>query len=191
MHYALPLALPEGEPRGAACSCAICHNSTKKRSASAPIRSGHCLTKGPACEQAGPFCSAAALRRIRERRNPALNPIVGEIAGQSLSQQKQKPAYPRGHAGFCWRRTLAPVTRPTPLAGAPLRPLEYFSRAKSFGNDSLLMAERVGFEPTARCRVTGFQDRLLKPLGHLSVYMGAQNITSSIITSNKYFTSDN
>ena len=24
-------------------------------------------------------------------------------------------------------RTLAPVTRPTPLAGAPLRPLEYFS----------------------------------------------------------------
>ena len=65
-------------------------------------------------------------------------------------------------------RTLAPVTRPTPLAGAPLRPLEYFSRAKSFGNDSLLMAERVGFEPTARFRVTGFQDRLLKPLGHLS-----------------------
>ena len=30
------------------------------------------------------------------------------------------------------------------------------------------MAERVGFEPTARCRVTGFQDQLLKPLGHLS-----------------------
>ena len=67
--------------------------------------------------------------------------------------------------------TLAPVTRPTPLAGAPLRPLEYFSRAKSFGNDSLLMAERVGFEPTARCRVTGFQDRLLKPLGHLSTFI--------------------
>ena len=30
------------------------------------------------------------------------------------------------------------------------------------------MAERVGFEPTAPCGVTGFQDRLLKPLGHLS-----------------------
>ena len=27
-------------------------------------------------------------------------------------------------------RTLAPVARPTPLAGAPLRPLEYYSRAK-------------------------------------------------------------
>ena len=31
------------------------------------------------------------------------------------------------------------------------------------------MAERVGFEPTVRCRITGFQDRLLKPLGHLSL----------------------
>ena len=33
------------------------------------------------------------------------------------------------------------------------------------------MAERVGFEPTAHCCVTGFQDRLLKPLGHLSKYL--------------------
>ena len=34
------------------------------------------------------------------------------------------------------------------------------------------MAERVGFEPTVRCRITGFQDRLLKPLGHLSLRNG-------------------
>lgn len=34
------------------------------------------------------------------------------------------------------------------------------------------MAERVGFEPTVRCRITGFQDRLLKPLGHLSMGNG-------------------
>ena len=34
---------------------------------------------------------------------------------------------------------------------------------------NFIMAERVGFEPTVRCRITGFQDRLLKPLGHLSV----------------------
>lgn len=34
-----------------------------------------------------------------------------------------------------------------------------------------LMAEGVGFEPTARVkRVTGFQDQLLKPLGHPSAY---------------------
>ena len=31
------------------------------------------------------------------------------------------------------------------------------------------LAERVGFEPTAHCCVTGFQDQLLKPLGHLSI----------------------
>ena len=30
------------------------------------------------------------------------------------------------------------------------------------------VADRVGFEPTVRCRITGFQDQLLKPLGHLS-----------------------
>ena len=32
---------------------------------------------------------------------------------------------PSGEGGI---RTLAPVTRPIPLAGAPLRPLEYFSK---------------------------------------------------------------
>ena len=33
----------------------------------------------------------------------------------------------------------------------------------------LSVAERVGFEPTAPFGVTGFQDQLLKPLGHLSI----------------------
>lgn len=32
-----------------------------------------------------------------------------------------------------------------------------------------ILAERVGFEPTAPFGVTGFQDQLLKPLGHLSI----------------------
>ena len=31
-----------------------------------------------------------------------------------------------------------------------------------------MMAERVGFEPTVPFGITGFQDQLLKPLGHLS-----------------------
>ena len=31
------------------------------------------------------------------------------------------------------------------------------------------LAERVGFEPTVPSGITGFQDRLLKPLGHLSI----------------------
>lgn len=30
------------------------------------------------------------------------------------------------------------------------------------------MAEKVGFEPTVPFGITGFQDRLHKPLGHLS-----------------------
>lgn len=33
----------------------------------------------------------------------------------------------------------------------------------------IYVAERVGFEPTAPFGVTGFQDQLLKPLGHLSI----------------------
>ena len=31
-----------------------------------------------------------------------------------------------------------------------------------------ILAERVGFEPTVPLSITGFQDQLLKPLGHLS-----------------------
>ena len=31
------------------------------------------------------------------------------------------------------------------------------------------LAEKVGFEPTAPFGVTGFQDQLLKPLGHFSI----------------------
>ena len=41
-------------------------------------------------------------------------------------------------------------------------------RAKS-SEALIILAERVGFEPTVRCRITGFQDQLLKPLGHLSI----------------------
>ena len=81
-------------------------------------------------------------------------------------------------------RTPAPVTRPTPLAGAPRHQLEYFSVCDVISHDIQLnagkmqvdycglsacnMAEKVGFEPTVPFGITGFQDRLLKPLGHLS-----------------------
>ena len=60
---------------------------------------------------------------------------------------------------------MRPYTNPNGLANRPLQPLEYFSRLNSF-----IVAERVGFEPTAPFGVTGFQDQLLKPLGHLSIY---------------------
>ncbi len=46
------------------------------------------------------------------------------------------------------------------------------------------MAERVGFEPTVRRRITSFQDWLLKPLGHLSIenqsYHPAGRLSSGI-----------
>ena len=58
---------------------------------------------------------------------------------------------------------MRPYTNPNGLANRPLQPLEYFSRLNYF------VAERVGFEPTAPFGVTGFQDQLLKPLGHLSI----------------------
>ena len=63
-------------------------------------------------------------------------------------------------------RTLAPVTRSTPLAGAPLEPTWVLLR---IGWINIKLAEREGFEPPAPCGVTGFQDQLHKPLGHLSI----------------------
>ena len=77
-------------------------------------------------------------------------------------------AQPNGLAMSLWRRRwdsnpCGPKTNPNGLANRPLQPLEYFSEL------NLCVAERVGFEPTAPFGVTGFQDRLHKPLGHLSV----------------------
>ena len=62
-------------------------------------------------------------------------------------------------------RTLAPVSRPIPLAGVPLHQLEYFSIFPKSGRwcvsdfcyKIVNLAERVGFEPTVRCRTTVFK----------------------------------
>ena len=54
---------------------------------------------------------------------------------------------------------------PYALSRGASSPLEYFSMIT---NQNIKMAERVGFEPTVPCGITGFQDQLLKPLGHLS-----------------------
>lgn len=71
------------------------------------------------------------------------------------------------HGGGLGIRTLATVTRPNDLANRPLQPLEYFSRLDLLPIN--YVAERVGFEPTVPFGITGFQDQLLKPLGHLSI----------------------
>ena len=54
-----------------------------------------------------------------------------------------------------------------PFQGSP------FSHLGTSPSNSLqvihyLKTEKVGFEPTVPFGITGFQDRLLKPLGHLS-----------------------
>ena len=53
-----------------------------------------------------------------------------------------------------------PFAEPTPLAGEPLTATWVLLH---------IMAEREGFEPPVPCGITGFQDRLHKPLGHLSL----------------------
>ena len=46
----------------------------------------------------------------------------------------------------------------------------YYTKETRLPKESLVsLAERVGFEPTVPCGITGFQDQLLKPLGHLSI----------------------
>ena len=66
-------------------------------------------------------------------------------------------------------RTLYSLSR-----GAPSAVLGYFSFYKMRGRlaqsyaRAMVLAEKVGFEPTVPFGITGFQDQLLKPLGHLS-----------------------
>ena len=50
------------------------------------------------------------------------------------------------------------------------------------------MAERVGFEPTAPFGVTGFQDQLLKPLGHLSTLSMKLYFFHPLAANNRYNT---
>ena len=92
-------------------------------------------------------------------------------------------SFGRSYGGEGGIRTRAALTNPNDLANRPLEPLEYFSPFSSIFIDLVLritcgsirlffeqdvLAERVGFEPTGPYRLTGFQDQLLKPLGHLS-----------------------
>ena len=60
-----------------------------------------------------------------------------------------------------WRRS----TQPTPLAGEPLIATWVLLQYKSVRK---MLAEREGFEPPVPFSITGFQDQLHKPLGHLS-----------------------
>ena len=54
--------------------------------------------------------------------------IKSSVVCQQLFQKKIRTTYIANKSGERGIWTLAPVTRPIPLAGAPLRPLEYFSK---------------------------------------------------------------
>ena len=58
-----------------------------------------------------------------------------------------------------------PFAEPTPLAGEPLTATWVLLH--------MYLAEREGFEPPVPCGITGFQDQLHKPLGHLSSFATA------------------
>ena len=84
-----------------------------------------------------------------------------------------------GGVGGIW--TLAPLfRRPTPLAGAPLRPLEYYSRAKC-----VTLIQKNGGESGIRTHGTlpygSFQDCFLKPLGHLSSWAPAHAVPNAYL----------
>ena len=66
------------------------------------------------------------------------------------------------------RWDLNPRTATNDLPAFQASPFNHLGTSPNTLN-KIDMAERVGFEPTAPCGVTGFQDQLLKPLGHLSI----------------------
>ena len=77
------------------------------------------------------------------------------------------------------RRDLNPraaINDLLPFQGSP------FSHLGTSPSNSLqvihyLKTEKVGFEPTVPFGITGFQDRLLKPLGHLSIMSSTASIS--------------
>ena len=60
--------------------------------------------------------------------------------------------------------------QPTPLAGEPLTATWVLLHGYIAGAMLNYLAEREGFEPPVPCGITGFQDQLHKPLGHLSIF---------------------
>ena len=75
------------------------------------------------------------------------------------------PAYP---PALVHERSALSNQRSKAPGAKMISPCKKGFRAKS-SEALIILAERVGFEPTVRCRITGFQDQLLKPLGHLSI----------------------
>ena len=89
-------------------------------------------------------------------------------------------------------RTLAPVTRPTPLAGAPRHQLEYFCigsvydtirllKERAENPLSLLSGGESGIRTHGALPHGSFQDCFLKPLGHLSSWAPAHAVPNAYL----------
>ena len=106
----------------------------------------------------------------RRRFPGAGKPSTGRFSGSALriplnhNTNKSTRADALVCGGEGGIRTLAPVTPVYSLSrGAP-----YSHLGTSPYSISPFLAEREGFEPPVPFSITGFQDQLHKPLGHLS-----------------------
>ena len=94
----------------------------------------------------------------------------------------KKPAFKECRHGADWEIwTLAPVSRPTPLAGEPLHHLGKSANQRARNSPIKKLAERVGFEPTWPLSQTVFKTASLWPLRYLSILNFLVLINSAFI----------
>ena len=100
-------------------------------------------------------CLKAKKKPVR-RMEKALKAF--SIAFRAFSELARKEGFEPSHV----------VWTSTPLAGEPLRPLGYFRMGRKTACPVLKNGGESGIRTHGCLRIAGFQDRFLKPLGHLS-----------------------
>ncbi len=100
-------------------------------------------------------CLKAKKKPVR-RMEKALKAF--SIAFRAFSELARKEGFEPSHV----------VWTSTPLAGEPLRPLGYFRMGRITACPVLKNGGESGIRTHGCLRIAGFQDRFLKPLGHLS-----------------------
>ena len=129
----------------------------------------------PSCSLCEQFILCPFL--LRKKMDEEFESLQTNSYIQKEKAQRKNPCAFSGAEGET--RTLAPVTRPTPLAGAPRHQLEYFCIGSVYDTIRLLKERAKNPLPllsggesgirTHGCfHIAGFQDRCLQPLGHLS-----------------------
>ena len=110
-------------------------------------------------------------------REPSLGPVFGVKGGAAGGGYAQ--VVPMEDINLHFTGDFHAITSAHNMISALLDNYLYQNQAKGFGLKEILW--RRGWDSNPRLlRVTGFQDRLLKPLGHLSTaYIVLQYITTS------------